>query len=165
VRPDETWHRLLFWTYDSAHAERLAAQLVGSAGFRAIDPSHPLGGPDGGVDATCERDGQRWTMAVYFPRGPQKFSVIREKVKGDLQATRASDSEGTVIVTNQQLSLGEREVLNELTQKPVEILRDGGTNGQGGQPSVISIVNAHDDDKKDLIRAKGGSGPDDTSHD
>lgn len=47
-RIDETWHRLRDWTYGSAPSERLAAQILHHEGFEAIDPSHPLGGKDGG---------------------------------------------------------------------------------------------------------------------
>lgn len=43
----ETWHRLLEWDKGQTPAERLAAIILNSEGFRNIDPSHPLGGRDG----------------------------------------------------------------------------------------------------------------------
>ena len=43
----ETWHRLLEWDKGQAPAERLAAVVLFSDGFRNVDPSHPLGGRDG----------------------------------------------------------------------------------------------------------------------
>ena len=49
-RTDETWHRLREWTAGSAAAERLAAQVLLADGYTSVDPSHPLGGPDGGKD-------------------------------------------------------------------------------------------------------------------
>ena len=71
-RPDETWHRLREWTYGQAQSERLAAQLLLSEGFTDLDPSHPLGGPDGKKDAICRKDCEKWIMAVYFARGQQR---------------------------------------------------------------------------------------------
>jgi hypothetical protein len=66
-RPDETWQRLLNWPYGQAPSERLAGQILLAEGFKNFDPSHPLGGRDGGMDALCMKDGQRWIMAAYFP--------------------------------------------------------------------------------------------------
>ena len=71
-RYDETWHRLIEWTKGQAPSERLAAQILVHEGFSSLDPSHPLGGPDGGKDAMANKDGLRFAMAVYFPRGPQQ---------------------------------------------------------------------------------------------
>lgn len=59
IRYDETWHRLQQWTNAQAPSERLAAQILVDAGYTDIDPSHPLGGKDGGKDAICNRDGKR----------------------------------------------------------------------------------------------------------
>ena len=44
----ETFYRLLEWDKGQAASERLAALILEQEGFRDIDPSHPLGGKDGG---------------------------------------------------------------------------------------------------------------------
>lgn len=120
-RWDETWHRLLQWTNGQGRSERLAAQILLHEGFESIDPSHPLGGPDGGQDATCIRAGSRWTMAVYFPRNQQDFKDIAAKFKSDLEKARRSESEGIAFVTNQELRLAERQTLNSLWEGGVEL--------------------------------------------
>jgi hypothetical protein len=68
-RWDETWHRLREWTNDQGQAERLAAQILLGEDFADLDPSQPLGGPDGSKDAVARKRGPRWLMAVYFPEG------------------------------------------------------------------------------------------------
>lgn len=110
-RYDETWHRLIEWTKGQAPSERLAAQILVHAGFSAVDPSHPLGGPDGGKDAMATKDGVRFAMAVYFPRGAQRFPDIMSKFETDLAGARRTGVGGIAFVTNQELMLGEREKL------------------------------------------------------
>lgn len=111
VRWDETWHRLREWTNGHAPSERLAAQILLSEGYRNLDPSHPLGGPDGCQDASCVKDGETWVMAVYFPRGQQKPSVIKEKFLHDLCGVAKNGAIGLVFVTNQELSNAEKGLL------------------------------------------------------
>src|SRR5262249_39734697 len=89
-RSDETWHRLRDWTRGQPRSEELAALILLSQGFTDLDPSHPRGGPDGGKDATCMKDGMRWIMAVYFPTKPQKFNAIRKKFLADLRGVQAN---------------------------------------------------------------------------
>lgn len=120
-RWDETWHRLLEWTNGQAPSERLAAQILLHEGFAAVDPSHPLGGPDGGKDASCLKDGMRWVMGVYFPRGQQEFTTITTKFTSDLQAARASGAQAFVFVTNQELRLAERRNLMAAWTDRVEV--------------------------------------------
>lgn len=79
-RWDETWHRLREWTNGQAPSERLAAQILLHEGYKSLDPSHPLGGKDGGKDAICQKGNQKWLMAVYFPRGQQDFNEIKKKL-------------------------------------------------------------------------------------
>jgi hypothetical protein len=62
-RYDETWHRLREWTNGQAPSERLAAQILINQGFSDVDPSHPLGGKDGGKDAIAKKDGKQ--LALY----------------------------------------------------------------------------------------------------
>ena len=77
MRQDETWHRLREWTYGQTPSERLAGQLAQAEGYRDYDPAHPLGGPDGGVDALAVRNGKKYVVAVYFAREPQTLPAIR----------------------------------------------------------------------------------------
>lgn len=112
-RYDETWHRLLEWTNGQTPSERLAAQILIYEGFGSLDPSHPLGGPDGGKDGLARRDGRTFAMAVYFPRGRQTFSTISSKFRSDLAGAAKSEADGIAFVTNQELTLGEREQLTK----------------------------------------------------
>ena len=62
-------------------SERLAAQILFHESFVDFDPSHPLGGKDGGKDAIATKEGMRFAMAVYFPRGQQTLNAIRSEVR------------------------------------------------------------------------------------
>jgi hypothetical protein len=121
TRWDETWHRLREWTNGQAPAERLAAQILLAEGFSEIDPSHPLGGPDGGKDAIAARNGARWVMAVYFPRGQMAFREIKAKFLADHAGAVANGAKGIAFVTNQELKLNERLQLEEAAQTEVEL--------------------------------------------
>jgi tetratricopeptide (TPR) repeat protein len=113
-RPDETWHRLLNWAYGQPPSERLAAQILYDQQFTDVDPSHPLGGRDGGKDALCIKGKKRWVMAVYFPRGQHSFKAIKEKLEEDLPGVANNAAHGIAFVTNQELTLGERKTLKAL---------------------------------------------------
>lgn len=110
----ETWHRLREWDKGQAPSERLAAIILSKEGFMGVDPSHPLGGKDGLKDMTLSFNGKRWVGAVYFPRGQQTFSDIKDKFAHDLSGVEANDAKGMVFVTNQELRLSERKILSEL---------------------------------------------------
>jgi len=111
-RCDETWHRLREWTDGKTKSERLAAQILLLEGY-SVDPSHPLGGPDGGRDAICTRHGQRWIMAVFFPRGQLSFTKIFSKLKSDLGKAKQHTPVGVAFITNQELTLTNREKLHD----------------------------------------------------
>ena len=113
-RWDETWQRLREWTNGQAPSERLAAQVLIDEGFGGIDPSHPLGGKDGGKDALCSKQGEKWIMAVYFPRGKKDFAEIRAKFRSDLSGALRNNAAGIAFVTNQEIRLSEREELRLL---------------------------------------------------
>jgi len=113
LRWDETWHRLLEWTNGQGPSERLAAQVLSHEGYTSIDPSHPLGGKDGEKDAICQKDGQRWVMAVYFPRGQQHFTAIKKKFCEDLSGVASNNANAFVFVTNQEIKLAERSELSQ----------------------------------------------------
>lgn len=110
----ETFARLLDWTRGQAAAERLAVQLLRVEGFKSLDPSHPLGGPDGLKDVLCQREGKRWIGGIYFPRGQRTIGKIKEKLKQDLSGVEECDADGFAFVTNQELRLSERDELRNL---------------------------------------------------
>lgn len=121
-RWDETWHRLREWTNGQAPSERLAAQILLHEGYKDLDPSHPLGGKDGIKDATCQKDGKQWLMAVYFPRGQQNFDDIKKKFLNDLKGIKINKADALAFVTNQELRLAERRDLHEVDKEiPVEL--------------------------------------------
>lgn len=119
-RIDETWHRLRDWTYSFTPSERLAAQILHHEGFSAIDPSHPLGGKDGGQDARCMYAGEPWSMAVYFPRGEKNYKDIKNKFQDDTKKVKGQNSKGIAFVTNQELRLSERKEL-EASATPLKV--------------------------------------------
>jgi len=107
----ETWRRLLEWDKDSAAAERLAGQVLRLDGYRAIDPVHPLGGPDGLKDIVCERAATKWVAAAYFPRGQQSVKDMTDKLLHDVGGVAANGAAGLAFVTNQEVRLAERRAL------------------------------------------------------
>lgn len=111
---DVTQIRLLDWRQGQAPSEYLAALILDAEGYKDIDPSHPLGGPDGGLNGHCTKDGQPWTWAVYFPRGQQDLRTIETKLSGDIDGARKHSPDGVVFVTNQELRLAERKKLRGL---------------------------------------------------
>jgi hypothetical protein len=117
-RYDETWHRLQEWTKGQPVSERLAAQILVREGFLNLDPSHPLGVKDGGKDATANKGGLRFVMAVYFPRGQQNLTDIKHKFEGDLEGAKKNNSE-MAFVTNQELTVGEREEFKKLAEPTI----------------------------------------------
>lgn len=114
LRPDETWHCLLNWNSGSTLSERLAGQILQDQGYEDYDPIHPLGGPDGGKDALCRKNGKNWIVAVYFPRGPKTFKVIKDKFRLDFAGVEKNQVDGIIFVTNQILTEGERKELKFL---------------------------------------------------
>lgn len=121
IRIDETQKRLLDWSYNQPPSERLAAQVLDAEGYEDIDPSHPLGGRDGGRDGHCTQDGEGGVWAVYFPRGQQTFKEIEEKLKADIAAARKHEPRFLAFVTNQELRLSERTTLRALGGDDIKI--------------------------------------------
>ena len=115
-RFDETWHLTLEWTLGQAPSERMAAMILDEEGFESIDPSHPLGGKDGGADAIIKKNGEPWVMAVYFPRGQQTIKEITDKLTSDVEKAKSKEPKpvGVTFVTNQELRLAEREELGKV---------------------------------------------------
>lgn len=111
---DETWLTLRDWTKGQKVSERLSGVVLQSEGYSEVDPSHPLGGKDGGKDILCRKDGMTFVGAVYFPRGQQSFPEIKKKFALDLQGVEKNRADGLVFVTNQELKLGERRELQKV---------------------------------------------------
>lgn len=117
----ETWHRLRDWSKGQAASERLAAQILLSQGFAALDPAHPLGGRDKLLDVLCQRDGQTWRAASYFPRGQKAFAAIEKKFIRDLNVEGDNRNHGYAFITNQELRLSERKKLSSIPPGDVDI--------------------------------------------
>jgi len=111
ARGDETWNRLLNWADSQKASERLAGHILAVEGFESIDPSNPLGGRDGLKDLICSRNNLRWVAAVYFPNGEYSFNDIRGKFENDIRGVARNEADAFVFVTNQYLTVGEREKL------------------------------------------------------
>lgn len=139
-RWDETWHRLREWTSGQGPAERLAVQILLAEGFEEVDPSHPLGGKDGGKDVVCVRAGVRYIGAFYFPRGQGPFADIESKFRSDLKATQErNDAQAFVFVTNQELRLAERESLEAAWPDHVSLYHLERVTSLLDQPALASI--------------------------
>jgi hypothetical protein len=118
---NETWRTLREWIKGSAAAERLAALILKADGFSSIDPSHPLGGPDGIKDILCAKEGKRWVAGAYFPRGQKSFSDIKDKFLSDSRGKDQNNVDAFAFVSNQELTLSERDGLRSALDFPVEI--------------------------------------------
>lgn len=114
---DETWRRLVDWINDSKAAERMSALILNSEGYASIDPSHPLGGPDGLKDIVCLSENKKWVVACYYPRGQKRFAEIKKKYLSDIKGVKKNNADGIIFVTNQELSLSEREELRKSSGK------------------------------------------------
>lgn len=97
----ETWHLIQGWDRGQTVAERLAAQIILMEGYTSVDPSHPLGGPDGLKDIVCEQNDKSYVVAAYFPRGQKNFSEIKTKFLGDCNGVQKNNANGFIFVTNQ----------------------------------------------------------------
>jgi hypothetical protein len=80
--------------------------------FEAIDPQHPLGGPDGTKDLLCKRNGDRWVAAVYFPPTESSFAEIRKKFIDDLAGVGKKSAKGFAFFCSQRLTIGQRQELD-----------------------------------------------------
>ncbi len=118
----ETWHRLLEWDKSSSDAERLSGLVIIIRGYQNVDPQHPLGGPDGLKDIVCCRNQNKYIAAAYFPRGQKALSEIKTKFLSDLEGVKANQAAGMIFVTNQELSLSEREELQTLAATELDLI-------------------------------------------
>ncbi len=104
------------WRFGRTIAECLAADILSLEGFKSIDPQAPIGGPDGVKDILCEKDGINMVCGVYFPSTDQAFSSIKEKFENDLEGVHKNKRNGFVFITNQELTIGQREELVALAK-------------------------------------------------
>ena len=99
----------------------MAAHVLAVSGYASVDPTHPLGGPDGGKDAAVRRDGQPWIMAAYFPRGEVTPAAVRAKYLHDYEGVAAMGALGMAFVTNQEMPAALRRELTEAVTGDVEL--------------------------------------------
>jgi hypothetical protein len=105
------------WRYGQTQAERLVAALLHLEGFEAVDPQHPLGGPDGLKDVLCKKDGISWVAAAYFPTTAATFPDIKSKFKGDFKGVASNNAEAFAFFVNQSLTVGERQRLTKVANQ------------------------------------------------
>lgn len=109
---DETWHRLKGWTKGSKEAERLASQTLRYEGFKFLDPSHPLGGPDQGKDIICHKNDKTFLIAVTFSKNELSWSKLKKKFIEDLK--KLTEQQGFIFFTNQEITVAKREELKKI---------------------------------------------------
>jgi fido (protein-threonine AMPylation protein) len=102
------------WRYGQTQAERLVAALLHLEGFEAVDPQHPLGGPDGLKDVLCRKDGLSWVAAAYFPTTASTVRAIKSKFTDDFVGVASNHAQAFAFFVNQPLTVGEREQLRSL---------------------------------------------------
>jgi hypothetical protein len=107
----DTWKRLRDWHDGQTSSERLASRLLLLLGYTSIDPSHPMGGPDGKKDIVCKKDGKKWIVGVYFPNGQKDFKEIEKKFEQDLEGVDKNEGDGFIFISNQELKLSEKDLL------------------------------------------------------
>lgn len=136
---DETWFRLLNWTKGQKAAERISAHILKSEQYHSVDPSHPLGGRDGGKDILCAKNSNKYVGAVYFPRGQKSLSEIKNKFMGDTDGVIKNDAKGLVFITNQELTLSQRHELENLVDFDVTVYHLERISSILDQPSNYGI--------------------------
>jgi hypothetical protein len=105
---DKTYRALLDWMGSEKESERMCEQLMAIEGYTSLDPSHPLGGPDGTKDAVMNRNGQKWIMAVSFNRKPLTLGKLKQKFLGDCAGVEKNDAVGVAFCTNRKLTNTEK---------------------------------------------------------
>lgn len=114
---DETITTLKDWIQDQKTAERLAGSVLHLSGFIDVDPSHPLGGPDGIKDIKCKKGSKTYIVGVYFPRTQQSFARIKKKFEQDFVGVAKNKVDGLIFFTNQHLSISERAKLTMIDKE------------------------------------------------
>ena len=110
----ETEYKLCNWREGNPKAERLAGAILHLEGYSSVDPQCPLGGPDGTKDLLCEKNGWLYIGAAYFPTTIKTYEDVQSKFEGDLEGVKKNGATGIVFLTNQKLTPGERNKLEEI---------------------------------------------------
>lgn len=105
---------LILWRHGQVQAERLAGAVLDLAGYSALDPQCPLGGPDGVKDLLCAKDGNKFVGACFFPTTEKTYAQIKKKFLDDFEGVEKNAADGFVFVTNQRISPTERKELKAL---------------------------------------------------
>lgn len=109
---DRSYRALSFWLGGGKDSERMCAQLASIEGYSSVDPTHPLGGPDGKCDAQLMLGDECKIMAVSFSREPVSFAETRKKILSDCSGISKNGANGIVFFCNQKLTKNERESLS-----------------------------------------------------
>ena len=117
----DTWKRLRDWHDGQTSSARLASRLLLLLGYTSIDPSHPMGGPDGKKDIVCKKDGKKWIVGVYFPNGQKDFKEIEKKFEQDLEGIDKNEGDGFIFISNQELKLSEKDLLKNKQDFDIEL--------------------------------------------
>jgi fido (protein-threonine AMPylation protein) len=104
------------WRFGGTQSERLCATLLHSEGFKRVDPQCPLGGPDGIKDVLFELNGWRYVAACYFPTMEKHFKDVQKKFKDDFKGVVRNKARGIAFFTNQHLTPGERESMEQVAK-------------------------------------------------
>jgi hypothetical protein len=118
----ETEFKLRDWRDGSTQAERLCAGVLAVEGYSGITPSAPLGGPDGGRDIVFFDGPDKCVAAVYFPPTEKDASDIRAKFDHDLKVARQHQPKRFLFMTNQRMSVQQRDQLRAGSDLPCEFL-------------------------------------------
>ena len=122
VKGNETRIRLKDWTDGQAAAEGLAAQILHVEGYDSINPSHPLGGPDGLKDMICTKNNIRCIGAAYFPSKRTSFREVLKKFRADFEGVATNAVDGIAFITNQEVTLSQRQQISDsVADKEVDL--------------------------------------------
>jgi hypothetical protein len=144
----DTHYRLCEWMSGATWAEYVTARVLNHEGrYDGIEPQQPLGGSDKKADALAERNGEKWIIAVYFPRGQQTFSTIKAKCLDDAKGISSRGADGMVFVTNQLITVDQKEKLRKQIDGAVEFY---------DRNRLVQII---DSDNTDRLRDLIGGGP------
>ncbi len=114
-------YTLVEWTGGQESAERLSGHILRSEGYESVDPSQPLGGPDGTKDLKCNKSGIEFIGGCYFPRGQMTFTKIKKKFLNDLDGVKKNNVNGFIFITNQEITVTQRRQLEMLAIHPTVI--------------------------------------------
>ena len=72
-------------------------------------------------DFVCTKGGVRWVAGVYFSRSKCLFSAVKKKFLNDALGVDKNNADAFAFVTNQELTLSQREKLSEEVAFDVEL--------------------------------------------